>query len=552
RVPTEWAQCSVTAAKKTAIRSDVVKKLLQGNFVRLDMSTKATSSSKKSTVAEGALTPTWVCLNCALHAEGRWTSVGVSPTRCIYHLLGPISEQAYKDLHGVDEVPEQMKAFVKSVRGDKTIRNRGCPQYKPDAETIRELLAAGENHVLPWAKLAGLVALDEEKDEKVLEPLTEAELTDAKRLHVVTAAVQAVSVRGVSHPVSDELFQLLSRGQYTPPKRHEFHNLLESMHKELQSKVDAYFAKGGPWALVHDGASSKDEQLLNVLAESADGEVLFVDLVDAGSDKKTSQYIAQLLKESVTRCLFCLQSLQFALPAGALAILKEELGPGFSGLGCLEHAGELLAKDVMDVFPWLGKIVKDAHFSQRVFRKKKKLNHFIRRNQADAKKDRKLRRIVKLKVLRRTRFASAFDVTQAFNENSDFMRDLMTSQAWKDLTRPKGKAAEARVERAEKLWNRQPTLERCRRAESILQPVKAFTRKAGKMHLAAMVPAWFQMEKNLIDVCRKRDFVDRMTKEDPEVKSERLQQLQTVLSNRREQFLRGEHACAFVMDPSMR
>ena len=204
------------------------------------------------------------------------------------------------------------------------------------------------------------------------------------------------------------------------------------------------------------------------------------------------------------------------------------------------------------LFPWLQSIIDDVNKAQRIFKKKKKINHYIRRKQEQAKKAKTLARVVKLKVVRRTRFCSAYEVTRAFNVNCEFARELLASEAWQEITRPKGKAPCKKVEVAEGLWRRTPTWERSKRAQAILEPIKAFTRKAGLRDLSSALPSWFQMEKKLTKVTRKMDFVDRNKREEQGVKQQRQEGLAEKMQSRREDFLRPEHCAAFCLNPLIR
>ena len=174
-----------------------------------------------------------------MSTEGPWLSRQDGYARLIQHLLGPINEDTDKKSHKTEVLPKEVVDFIKSTRSKQTLRSRGCPHFEFDKSLVQQLLDSGESYVLPWAKRLSVAPLEEKSEEQVqTESLTRSEISEAKQLHVVSTAVQALSFRGVSHPVSEELFHLVSKGQCTPPKQGELKNLLRTMDSELTEKVN--------------------------------------------------------------------------------------------------------------------------------------------------------------------------------------------------------------------------------------------------------------------------------------------------------------------------
>ena len=108
-----------------------------------------------------------------------------------------------------------------------------------------------------------------------------------------------------------------------------------------------------------------------------------------------------------------------------------------------------------------------------------------------------------------------------------------------------------KVAKAEALWKRQPTVERCKRAREILEPVKKFTLQVAGPHLSCAVPAWFAMADSLVNPCEAR-LLRSTDQRDHATKQERQDALQRKLHARGDQFIEAEHYAAFVLDPRMR
>eukprot|EP00969_Alexandrium_andersonii_P325197 14369010-Alexandrium_andersonii.AAC.1 len=91
----------------------------------------------------------------------------------------------------------------------------------------------------------------------------------------------------MSHPLWQKVFRRLSDGRYAPPSRGQAGRLVKEIHADIESAKTKALNDRGPWALVHDGASSKDDSLVNLLAVNARNEVIHISTKGTGYKCKT-------------------------------------------------------------------------------------------------------------------------------------------------------------------------------------------------------------------------------------------------------------------------
>ena len=66
--------------------------------------------------------------------------------RCLQHLLGGVSLQAYKSIHQTESVPDDVASFIREHR-KKTKHDRGCCQFQLSKDAVQALLDAGRGAV---------------------------------------------------------------------------------------------------------------------------------------------------------------------------------------------------------------------------------------------------------------------------------------------------------------------------------------------------------------------------------------------------------------------
>ena len=192
----------------------------------------------------------------------------------------------------------------------------------------------------------------------------EMDLKRARELQVLEIVETAGSFVRVQHPRTRQFLGYISGNKYASINRAEFGKILASLYQECKD-TGLQLARAGPGTLSFDGQFSQGHCMVNLWLSNNAGR-LHLGTEDFKDSKQDAACMASFALEAVERV--GPEHISAIVTDGPSVMRKARRlflrRPGTSKIRwvfCLEHAGNVVAKRLPKIFPWLRSSAKDCH-----------------------------------------------------------------------------------------------------------------------------------------------------------------------------------------------
>ena len=189
------------------------------------------------------------------------------------------------------------------------------------------------------------------------------DLQRARELQVLEIVETASAFSRAQHPRTRQLLSYISAGRYQGISRPDFCKILASFYEECTEK-GLQLARAGPGTLSFDGQFSQGHCMVNLWLSNNAGR-LHLGTEDFKDSKQDAPRMASFAAEAVQRIgadhVSAIVTDGPSVMRKSRRLFKQRPGARKTAwVFCLEHAGNVVAKRMPKIFPWLRSSAKDS------------------------------------------------------------------------------------------------------------------------------------------------------------------------------------------------
>jgi len=257
--------------------------------------------------------------------------------------------------------------------------------------------------------------------------------------------------------------------------------------------------------------------MLNIYASNSLDEELFVTCLNAHRLKKTSGFLARIIKDVMLKMppgsVSQLVTDRGSNCIGARSILMHDIDieahqPNISFTNCQEHVGHSVTGDILKVVPWLGDSCKATHKTTKFFTRKKRCNAYLTERRVQAKRQGVIRHNLKLKGVRKTRFCSHHRTMRGWVINRGIIMDALTDPAFLDCFDDKTKRS-SKFDYAKRVVMRDGEFARSVKSAKVFEPLTVFTRIGGGPNFGRSLVSTVVLKQSFLAMLDREDFLDQ-------------------------------------------